>query len=345
MMRRSWLAAGLAVAALGAAAPARADNKADILFNRGKQELAAKHYEAACRDFRASLDADPSAIGTMVNLARCYESWGRLATGLSYYKDAEAAAEKVHDSRASQIAARIKALDPQVPRLTVHVRGAVAGIALQLDGKPIDVDQIGKELLVDPGPHVVAVVRGTDRRERTVPVEPGGSSEVQLDAPAQQDTGAARATTNTSGTTSSGAATTTTTTTTTATAGVAASSGAPDPRHGRRVLATVAGAAGAVAMLAAGGVTLRAKSRYDAALKGDCDGDRETCDAEGVSATGSARKEANVATGIFAGGAALAVAGGVLFFMSRSSGDSREHAMRVVPTIGDGPGLALVGAF
>jgi tetratricopeptide (TPR) repeat protein len=337
---RGWL---VIAAALGAVAPARADNKADALFNRGKQELAAKHYEAACRDFRASLDADPSAIGTMVNLARCYESWGRLATGLSYYKEARAAAEKGHDNRAAQIDARIKALDPQVPRLTVHVRGATAGVALQLDGKPLGIDQIGKELLVDPGPHVVALVRGGDRRERTVPVEPGGSSEVQLDAPPPQDTG----TVATAGTGSAATPPTTTTATTTTTdaADVVVIRTAADPSRTRRVVAIVAGATGAVAMLAAGGITLRAKSRYDAALKGDCDNDRDTCDADGVSATASARKEANVATGIFAGGAALAIAGGVLFFVSRSSGDSREHTMRIVPQLGDGTGLALVGAF
>jgi tetratricopeptide (TPR) repeat protein len=339
-MTRRALAAAVAVAVGAAApAPARADNKADALFSRGKQELAARHYEAACRDFRASLDADPSAIGTMVNLARCYEAWGRLATGLTYYKQAKAAAAKAHDNREAQIDARIQALDPQVPRLTVHVRGAVAGVALQLDGKPIGVDQIGKELLVDPGPHVVALVRGTERRERTVPVEPGGSSEVQLEAPPEAATVAAGAGT--------GAAATgpTTTTATTTGAGVAASSGAADPNHGRRTFGIATAATGAAAMIAAGIVTLRAKSRYDAALKGDCGDDREACDAGGLSATSSARKEANIATGIFAGGAALAVAGGVLFVVSRSAGDGREHAVRVVPQLGDGAGLALAGAF
>jgi tetratricopeptide (TPR) repeat protein len=335
-MMRGWLAGCVVVAV--AAAPARADNKADALFNRGRQELAAKHYEAACRDFRASLDADPTAIGTMVNLARCYESWGRLATGLSYYKEAKAAAAKARDNREPQIEARIKALDPQVPRLTVHVRGGHAGVALELDGKPVSIDQIDKELLVDPGPHVVAVTRGRDRRERTVPVEPGGSSEVQLDAPPAETAVTANAG---AGTGTSAAAGTTTTTT-----GVAASTEViVDTSRTRRVLAIVDGATGAAAMITAGVITLRAKSRYDAALKGDCDGDRSGCDAEGVSATATARKEANVSTGIFIGGAALAAVGGVLFYVSRSPGGGDEHAMRVVPQLGGGTGLAVVGAF
>nr|HEX4313121.1 hypothetical protein [Kofleriaceae bacterium] len=318
------------------AAVANADSRADALFKQGKQELAAKKYESACRDFKSSLDLDPTAIGTMLNLAHCYEEWGRLATGYDWYKTARERAAKVHDDRVKGIDERIKALDPQVPRLTVNVGGALDGLEVSLDGAPLATDKLGTEMMVDPGPHVVVVRRGADKRERTVPVEAGGSSEIRIEPP---PVGAVAAGSDAATTTASATASSSTATSVSASSGGGASDGA----HTKRVAGAVLAGGGVAAMAVAGIVTLRAKSRYDAALKGDCGGSTSMCDPEGLSATASARKEANVSSIIFGGGAALAAAGVVLYLTSRHGGGvAAEHALRVVP---QAAGVGLAGSF
>jgi hypothetical protein len=316
-----------AVGLLVVAAVAHADNRADAMFAKGKTELAAKHYEAACKAFKASLDADPTAIGTMLNLGRCYEEWGRLATGLTWYENARTQAAKVHDNREQQIATRIKSLAAQVPRITIHIRGAATGATVELDGVPLATDQVGTPVRVDPGPHVVAVEVGGEHRERTVPVEPGGNADVQLDAPTPAAVAPSQPQPDPA---------------VPPTAGGTATSTSPDPGHGKRVAGIALGASGAVAMLVAGGITVVAKSHYDAAIKGDCSGSRTTCDPQGLSATGSARKEANVATGVFAGGAALVAGGALLYYLARPHESVKEHAVRVVPSVG---GIGIAGSF
>ena len=59
------------------ASPAFAD-QADALFQKGKQLLAEKKYAQACKAFQDVDQIDPG-IGAKLNVARCFEEWGRLA--------------------------------------------------------------------------------------------------------------------------------------------------------------------------------------------------------------------------------------------------------------------------
>jgi Tfp pilus assembly protein PilF len=79
----------LAIAALLAlsAGPATAD-QADELFARGKAQLSKKQYAQACVTFE-KVDALDPGIGAKLNVARCYQEWGKLASARRWYADAE----------------------------------------------------------------------------------------------------------------------------------------------------------------------------------------------------------------------------------------------------------------
>ena len=284
---------------------AHAETKADQLFKQGKLLLDKKRYAEACKAFEDSFALEPG-LGAQLNIAHCYEEWGRLATALELYKRAEQIALDKKDPRLPKVRERLEAVEPQVPRLTVHVTGDAAGAEVVVDGKPAKADA---EMLVDPGPHTVEVRRGTESRSKTVPLEAGASSEVKLEAPGHG----------------------------TQTATVVDDK----PDRTRKLVALGTGGAGVVAILVSGVVTLHAHSKYKDALAGDCMGSTSMCDDLGISATHTARKEANIATGVFVAGAILAGVGAYLYF-TVPGGAAKEHAMRVVPS---GTGVALTGGF
>ena len=65
--------------------------RAEKLFAEGRKYLDAGEYSLACTTFEQSQAADP-AVGTQLNIALCYEKWGKLAPAYHAYRDAEATA-------------------------------------------------------------------------------------------------------------------------------------------------------------------------------------------------------------------------------------------------------------
>ena len=87
----------LVIAALVlAAAPALAETKADQLFKKGKKLLADKKYAEACATFEKVDKLDP-AIGAKLNVAKCFEEWGKLAIAYRWYAEAEKLAKDTND--------------------------------------------------------------------------------------------------------------------------------------------------------------------------------------------------------------------------------------------------------
>lgn len=319
-------AAGIVVAGLcvlgGLGGTAHAD-RADQLFKKGKKLLADKKYPEACSAFEESDRLDPG-IGAKLNVARCYQEWGKLATAWQWFSTAEQMATDAKDVRTSKIHALVEELDASVPRLTVKAPpdADTRGVVIKLDGVALDISALGAERRVDPGPHQIEYVVNGTSRTKVVPVERGGSSEITLDLPkklqaSNPETGS----------------------------GGAAAGGAQDPS--RRHIGLGVSGAGVLAMGIAGIVTLRARSDYKYALSTHCRGDRDMCDAEGESVTHGARFRANIATVVTLGGLA-AVAGGLFLYFTPSDSAPRraEHALYLAPSIGeDGSGVVFGGAF
>lgn len=311
----------MAVALCGLAATAHAD-QADQLFKKGKKLLAEKRYAEACTAFEQSDKLDPG-IGAKLNVARCYEEWGKLATALRWYTDAEHMATSTHDAREAKIHARIAALDPDVPRLTVSLPPDAATdhvIEVKLDGVELPATALGVERRVDPGVHKVDTLVDGATRSKVVPLERGGSEEITLDVPVR--------------------------------ARPRGKPGTPepeaDPARTRRVAGLGISGAGVLAIGIAGIVTLRARGDYNHALTAHCNDKTDMCDEIGQAAAHSARRRANISTGVAIGGLG-AIAGGLyLYFTAHraASAEPSEHALYLAPVAsGDGTGVVIGGAF
>ncbi|HLL21253.1 MAG TPA: hypothetical protein VK427_03930, partial [Kofleriaceae bacterium] len=75
-----WIAVvgTIALVANTASADSSSKTRADKLFSDGRKYLVNGEYSLACTAFEQSQAADP-AIGTQLNIALCYEQWGKLA--------------------------------------------------------------------------------------------------------------------------------------------------------------------------------------------------------------------------------------------------------------------------
>ena len=297
-------------------------NKADKLFKEGKKLLDAKRYADACAAFEQSAQLDPG-IGVQLNIGKCYEDWGKLALAWRAFTKAEQMATDAKDSRLERIHERVQTLDAQVPRLTVRVPdGAdVEALAIQLDGKPLDADKLGKQQLVDPGPHQVEYVVDGKRKSKVIPVERGANAEMVVDAPVvggkkkPPDKPVRERRERTP----------------------------PPPGQLQRYAAYGTAGAGVVLIGVSIGVAVAAKSSYSAALRDHCMGSTSMCDATGLTQTHDARSHANVATGVFIVGLA-AIGGGVALYLTAPRAKrAREHALYLAPSLGGGGGGVVFG--
>ena len=160
---------------LGLAAPRQAravdPAAADALFQAAKKLMAAKQYDEACAKFDASYELDPT-LGTLLNLADCYEKLGRVATAWSKWGEAMEKALRDDDKRADYAKQRRDALTPRLPKVTIHVGKEVPGVDILWDGKKLAPAVFGVELPVDPIEHDLVVLRddGVKLDEQRVPV-------------------------------------------------------------------------------------------------------------------------------------------------------------------------------
>lgn len=156
-------ACALAAALLFAVAPARAKGgaaaeAADRLFKEAKALMSESRFNEACPKLEESQRLDP-ATGTLLALAVCHESEGRIATAYREFKQVlpATAGEKRRD-REALVQARLKDLAPRLPKVVVVVEGAAAqapGLSVRLDGEVLEPSLYGTDVFVDPGPHTV----------------------------------------------------------------------------------------------------------------------------------------------------------------------------------------------
>jgi len=309
---------------LAVAQPALAETKADALFKKGKQQLAEKKYSLACVTFEKVDRLDPG-IGAKLNVAKCYEEWGKLAKAYRWYSDAEKMADESSDKRGPKIKELLEALDSDIPRLTIKLPPKVepAGLTVKLDGAVVAADAFGSEQRVDPGSHVIEYEANGEKKSKTVPLERGGSTEVTLEIPKRVVKPKVDPIVVIPPKTEP----------------------RPEPPSRARLIAGIAiGSAGVAALGVAGYLTLDARGSYNDALATHCMGSTNMCSDEGVRITGDARGRANTATVIAIIGAA-AVAGGVVLFVTAPK-RRPETMVYLAPAIGsDGGGIVLGGGF
>src|SRR5678816_1389044 len=110
------LAMTMAFAPVASAGPTNQE-KADALFKKGKTLLGQQQYKEACAAFEDSNKLD-AQTGTVLNLALCYEGWGKVASAQRWYLEAEKlAAIKGDAKRGAAARQRADALTPRIPKI------------------------------------------------------------------------------------------------------------------------------------------------------------------------------------------------------------------------------------
>jgi hypothetical protein len=133
------------------------DNTAAVeaLFAEGKRLMTDGNYAAACPKFRASYALE-ARLGTLLNLANCYEKNGQLASAWARFVEARTLAARAGQAEREQFASEhAAALEPKLSRLTVAVARPAPGLVVKRDGVPIDPGSYGTAVAVDPGPHTI----------------------------------------------------------------------------------------------------------------------------------------------------------------------------------------------
>lgn len=166
--------------------PHRTANKvrADKLFADGRRYLEAKEYALACTAFEQSHQADP-AIGTQLNIALCYEDWGKIAAAYRAYVEAERLAKEKSDDREQGARRKVDELAPQVPHLQFDLPAdADPGAVFLFDGKQITRAELADDLLVDPGTHEIeARVAGKPPTRTAVELRLGERKRITIEVP------------------------------------------------------------------------------------------------------------------------------------------------------------------
>jgi hypothetical protein len=133
-------------------------------FMQGRDALNRGEYATALILFRTSQELYPSP-GTLLNLALCEERVGLLGSALQHFQEVVRLLPP-GDERLSIARNGAAMIEPRVPRLRIDLaKGAPEGTSLSRDGSPIATSDLGKELPMDPGKHVV-VVKAPGRPDR-----------------------------------------------------------------------------------------------------------------------------------------------------------------------------------
>lgn len=305
-----WFLVGLALAApcLTSSAVAQTSSDkaaAEALFVEGRRLMEAGRYLDACPKFEASQRLDPG-VGTMLNLAECYEKSGRTASAWAEFREVISAA-RAADSKEREALARERAsaLEAKLTRLTIALSpeaSGIVGIEVRRDGAVVDSAELATSIPMDPGKHVIeANAPGRQKWYKTIELSdsnrdvqvlvPGlhavGDSSVAADASSEND----RAASSASG-------------------------------SGQRTVAIVAGAVGIVGIAVGTVYGLQASSKWEDA-KGGCSNYPYDCSSDALSGRDKAKSFATVSTVGFVAGAVGIATGAVLWFTADSSAEKR----------------------
>ncbi len=258
---------------------------AQTLFDDAQRLLQQRDFAHACPKLEEVIKLQPGKIGAMLELAECYEAWGKTASAWARYRMASDLATKAGDARKADADAKATALEPTVSRLVIVVPESMrwlGGLVIERDSVPLGAASWGAAMPVDPGAHEIAAAAPNKKR---------WSSRVEMNRPGATITITIPMLEDAPGATSTG--------------------GAPTPRHAGFVV----GALGLVGVGIGSVFGLQAASRRDEANK-HCDVD--SCTSEGHALEQQAFGNATASTAAFIAGGALLAGSVVLVFWPAS---------------------------
>lgn len=297
---------------------ANAAGAAEVLFDEALALTDAGKHAEACPRYEESERLD-HALGTLFNLADCYEKTARLASAWeAYTKVASEARQLGKKEREAEARGRADAIKPKLSRLTIAVPPDVAalpGVTVKRNGVVLDSALWNQSVFVDSGEQtVVAIAPGKSPWQETVTVKEAEAAKVSV--PALEAA----------------------------------------PMSGRRIGALVAGGAGVAGIVVGSVFGVLTVSKWGEAVD-TCKGpsDRPTACPSQDQATkagalgGDASTLATVSTIGFAVGGAGLIAAGILWFtgpsetpLESASARPASAAWEIAPTFGPGSAGGLV---
>jgi hypothetical protein len=182
---------GLALAVSLVSLPAWADVRdpaaAEALFTEGRAAMKRGDYADAYAKLEESEALDPTAVGTLLNLAECEEHLGKVASAwqhLRHAKDLLPAA----DDRVPYATEHIAALEKQLPKLVLRpAPTAPASMHVRRGDTEVGRGSFGVPIPVNPGTYeVTASAEGFLSRRFSVEVRLGATTEVVVDVAAPE---------------------------------------------------------------------------------------------------------------------------------------------------------------
>jgi hypothetical protein len=304
-----------ALSALPTAARAQ-DNAAAVeaLFNAGKKLMADGNVAEACPKFLASYNLE-HRVGTLLNLADCYERSGQLASAWGRFVEARNLAQRAGQPEREAFASdHAKALEPRLSTLAIQVTSPPPGFTVQRDGLGVEAGAYGVAVAIDGGAHeITASAPGMKPWTGHVTVQPASDHQTLSIPPLEP-------------------------------APVAVATPAPTPvgetSHTQRYIAIGTAGVGVVAIGIGTvfGVEAISKNSDSNAKGGGCGlGGANNCNASGVALRQTAVSDGTIST-VFIGVGAAAVLGGVVLWLTGRPSSST--------TVGfDGRNLLLRGEF
>jgi tetratricopeptide (TPR) repeat protein len=302
-------------ASLAFGSVARADGTADAaasatIFREARALMEQGNVAAACDKFEAANKLLPTP-GTLLSLADCREKNGQTATAYGAFQEAGILArQKGDEDRDAEAKRRGALLEPLLARIALDVAHENRGTGITVKRDGIEIPEAGWDapIPVDPGAHTIEASKpGTPTWSTTVTIaaRPGVTS-VQI--PPLGDV--------------------------------------QRPAHfwtAQRIAGLVVGTAGLVTLGVSFGFGASAKSSYNASLPYCLPTNPDKCYAQGVMLRNNSLSAADVATGVFVGGAVALVAGVVTFAVP--SGSPKRTGFRgieVEPIVGSNSGALVV---
>jgi len=153
-------------------------------FDAGLRAARATQWEEARQHFARSYELAPRPV-TLLNLAGAQAQTGQVVAATESYRRFLATANERDKARyREEVERALAAADARIGRAELRITGLAESDAVQLDGTEISRASLALALPLDPGEHVVAVMRtGTEIGRSSFTIAEGGSIPVALEVP------------------------------------------------------------------------------------------------------------------------------------------------------------------
>lgn len=184
----------MSTASWSTSAHAADGERAQQLFDEGLTALDRNDTTTACVKFRQSMDAEPS-VGALLNVAACSAQEGKLARAADEYRRVLSMNESTRDAKRraavdAETREALRALQPRVPSVVVHVRPMPSALTVEIDSVPLDRLRLGTAIDLDPGEHQIRVTApGFEPAQREVQLAESDRNVIEIDLEASRAQG------------------------------------------------------------------------------------------------------------------------------------------------------------